>query len=181
MGTIHPELQSIMWDMTSVSYILQRRLAKFDPLDFQEMLISILYRLLNLNPPWNSSMDAISYTEQVYYLGLLAFASTILFNIRRWKKLPYELLAAKLRHALLNMSEAASLERTALLWTLFVGGISVLRGDDLVVVMPWIRTIASSLGITHWEGAKAHLAQHPWLDAFHDEPGQRLWIQVIES
>jgi hypothetical protein len=181
METINPELQSIMWDMISVSYILQRRLAKFDPLDFQEMLISILYRLLNLNPPWNSSMDTVPDTVQVYCLSLLAFASTILFNIRRRKKLPYELLAAKLRHALLNMSGRASLERTALLWTLFVSGISVLQSDDLVVVMPWMRTIASTLGITDWEGAKAHLGQYPWLDAFHDEPGQRLWIQVIES
>jgi Fungal specific transcription factor domain len=181
INPISADQQSIMWDITSVSYILQRRLAKFDPLDFQEMHLPILYRLLNLNPPWNSSLETIPDASQVYCLSLLAFASTMLFNIRRHKKLPYELIASKLRHALLYMSETASLETTALLWALFIGGISVFQDDDLMVLMPCIRMTASSLGITDWEGAKAHLGQYPWIGAFHDEPGQRLWIQMIES
>jgi hypothetical protein len=181
INPIGADQRSIMWDITSVSYILQRRLAKFDPLDFQEMHLSILYRLLNLNPPWNDSLETIPDASQVYFLSLLSFESTILFNIRRRKRLPYELIAAKLRHALLYMFETASLETTALLWAMFIGGISVFQDDDLMMLIPCIRMTASSLGSTDWEGVKQHLGQYPWIDAFHDGPGQKLWIQMIES
>jgi hypothetical protein len=176
IGTISPGLQSVMWDVTSVSYILQRHLARFDPLDFQEMLISVLYRLINLSPLSNSGLE--SETEDLYCLALLAFSSTILFNLGRRKKLPYGLLAGKLRVALMRTSGMASLDNGALLWTLFIGGISVFRGDEETWLMPWIRTTACLLGITDWQGAKQHLCQYPWIDAFHDEPARRLWVEI---
>jgi hypothetical protein len=113
--TTNTELQSVLWDMTSMSHILQRRVLKFDPLHFQDMLISILYRLLKLNPLSRSIEETEIDGVHVYCLGLLSFLSTILFNLGQRKKLPYDLLVGKLRHALMHMSGAASLDSSALL------------------------------------------------------------------
>jgi hypothetical protein len=178
VGNINYDLRSVFCDMTSVSHILERRLVKFDPFAFQDILISVLYRLLHLHP----LSDPIPETpvDKLCCLGLLAFMSTTIFQPGRQELLPYELLAEKLRQALMESSASALVHKTMLFWILYVGGISVFRDSNMTWLIPRIKATSSSLGIRDWPGAREKLCTYPWISVFHDGPAQELWNRMIE-
>jgi hypothetical protein len=164
--------------MSSVSQILARGLVKFDPFAFQDILISVLYRLLHRFPPSDPGPEA-SELDRLSSLGLLAFMSTMLFQPGRKLRLPYELLATKLRHELLAETiSSASLDESFLFWILYVGAISVFRDDDMDWLTPRVKSTASSLGIKDWASAREQLCRYPWIHVFHDGPARELWNHI---
>jgi hypothetical protein len=175
--TMEQSLQIITQDISSMFLILQRRLTKFDPFDFQEMLISVLYRLLNLPTLSKLALETEVNQQYIHSLGSLAFTSTLLFTYLPAKKMAFRLLTRRLRSALVHMSPA-SVRIPALLWALFMVGISTLHDTHVTWLLPWIKLTTSSLGIENWPDAEAHLRQYPWIDSFHAEPGQKLWIMM---
>ena len=93
-----PELRDVLVDLMSVSRLFNddRAFVRLDPYAYQEILISVCYRLLHRHPlvcdgPWNDN-------ENACYLGLLALATTLLFQYSRSRRLSYDLLAEKLRN-----------------------------------------------------------------------------------
>jgi hypothetical protein len=175
-GNLTDGLRKIFCDLVNVSSILERRLVKFDPFAFQQILISVLYRLLHLYT-MNESVPG-SQNERLCYFGLLVLMSTTIFQPGRKEPLQYELLAEKLSHALMEPSSTDTIDETMIFWILYIGGISVLRNDNLTWLMPWMKTTASSLGIKDWSEAREVLCRYPWIDVFHDAPAQKLWNQI---
>jgi hypothetical protein len=170
------DLRDILHDITSVSHILEARLTKFDPFDFQEIIISILYRLLHLYP----LADSVPRTQvdRLCFFALLSFMSTMVFQPSLHEKLRYKLLTEKLRLSLMEASTFTFIDDTALFWILYIGGISGLRYNDMAWLKPRIKTMASSLGICEWSGAREKLCKYPWISVFHDSPAQELWNQI---
>jgi hypothetical protein len=175
----HDGLQEIFRDISSVSHILAHNVIKLEPFAFQEIVISVLNRLLHLYPLYKSGLE--NEIDRLFYLTLLAFMSTMLFQPGRRKRLPYELLAKRFRTVVIGMSRSDLVSEPMLLWILHVGVISVLQENDLVWVVPWIKSIASSLDIRDWQSAQEQLYKYPWIRVFHDGPGQKLWDTIKDS
>ena len=176
---VNDGLQRIYWDVASVSCLLTRGLVKLQPTIFQEILLSILYRLLHLQHL--SELHSMNKVDPLWHLSLLAFMTAMLFRPASPKRLAYGLLASHYRSHFENISDNASKNQRMIFWALFVGGISVLQDDDKIWLLPHIKSIASSAGIVDWKGAREWLHSYPWIDVFHEKPAQELWDKVESS
>lgn len=67
-------------------------------------------------------------------------------------------------------------------WPVFVYTISAPDYEECCdagsSVARWIRPLAKELSIKSWEDPAACLCVFPWVSAFHDEPGKKLWTAV---
>jgi hypothetical protein len=104
--------------------------------------------------------------------------STMLFSPGRQDALPYERLAEEFRDALAGVSILAHTNEPMLFWILITGGLSVFREDEMLWLLPWMKTIAVSLGLNNWSNAREQLCKYPWVPVFHDGPGQELWERI---
>jgi len=174
--TNDPELRCVIADLINVSHLLNgnRTCFKLEPYTFQEIWISVSYRLLHRYPLAGSRPEKES--DNAWHLGLLALITTFLFRNGRSQQLSYDLLAEALRDV---VKATSSDEETTFLWLLFVGGISVFGTIDRTWLLPRIRTCLINLNIDDWRTARNKIRQFPWIDVAHDKPGHELWQAVV--
>jgi hypothetical protein len=174
-----PELRGVLVDLLSSSGLFNddRRFVKLDPFAYQEILISICYRLLHHHPLGGDGYE--NDNENACYLGLLALISTIFFYYRQPQQQPYDLLAERFRHGIERALGNKLVEETTLLWLLFTGGISVFDDSDHAWLIPQIKTLLSTLNINNWRTARSKIKTLPWIDVAHDKLGEELWQAVV--
>jgi hypothetical protein len=177
--TRHHDIAGVVTDMISVSIIFNDNYTccRLDPDAYQEILISVCYRLLHACPFGVYELETIQ--ESALSLGLLAFMTTMLFQHGRSQRLPYELLASLLRNLLLDEKNASSIEGKTSLWLLFVGGISVLGVEDRDWLIPRIKASLRALHLSSWKDALDEIKQFPWISVIHDQPGKQIWKAVV--
>jgi hypothetical protein len=175
------ELRDVLVDLLSVTRLFNdsRTFVRLDPYSYQEILISVCYRLLHHHQlagdgPKNDN-------ENACYLGLLALATTLLFQYGRSQRLQYGLLAGKLRIIIGRVLSNKLVEETTLLWLLFTGGISVFNTTDWEWLVPQIKALLSSLNIHDWLAARDKIKTLPWIDVAHDKPGKELWQAAVSE
>jgi hypothetical protein len=163
------ELRQIVVDLLQTTDLLRNDPARFKlhPNAYQELLISVSYRLSSLQ----LATDSLDYTIQ---LGLTSLTTTLLFMNLSSKSL-YPHLQSQLQNLLQNKSQVQLLNGPVRLWLLFAGGISVLDDEDKTWLIPQIRRCLADLRIDDWQGAKVALRVLPWFDALHDSLGYELY------
>ncbi|KAI3392381.1 hypothetical protein diail_5769 [Diaporthe ilicicola] len=169
----------------------RRGKARLDALRFMEMLIWLLYRLVEAVPlgqprsPCDLTEPGEQYGE-VFHLAMLAFMTTLL---PEYGSLPDSdssshplLLCCRLKSAIQNLHiTSRALEENGdlsllLLWTLFISGVSVMKmGAELQRLWPLIRETSTRLQLRDWPAVRDQLYRFPWLPALHDRPGYALW------
>jgi hypothetical protein len=174
-----PELRGVFVDLMSISCLFNDggREVRLDPFAYQEILISVCYRLLHHHPLGGDGYD--NDNENACYLGLLALVSTLFFYYRQPRRLPYDLLAERLRHGIERALCNKLVEGTTLLWLLFAGGISVFDDSDQAWLIPRIKTLLTTLNINSWRTARSKIRTLPWIDVAHNKPGEELWQAVV--
>jgi hypothetical protein len=165
----------IFVDFMSLSRLLNcsRTPFRMDPYAYQEVLISLLYRLLH-----HSSLNRGEFeinNEYACHLGLLATISTLFFQYGRFERIPYDLLGVRLQKAIDATSRNDQKRESFLLWLLFIGGISVLGNKDRTLLYYQIKTCTSVLNVDNWLAARDEIKKYPWIDKAHDKAGQELW------
>jgi hypothetical protein len=175
------ELRGVLVDLLSVTRLFNdsRTFVRLDPYSYQDILISVCYRLLHRYQLAGDGPE--NDNENACYLGLLALATTLLFQYGRSRRLQYDLLAGKLRIIIGRVLSNRSVEETTLLWLLFTGGISVFNTTDLEWLVPQIKAILSSLHIHDWLAARDKIKTLPWIDVCHDKPGKELWQAAVSE
>ena len=178
----HPQLKCVAADMTSFCGLLNKDAAHFrlEPYAFQGSLVSYAYRLLKICPmPERTLTDP---NENAVHLGLLCFLTTMLFDKGKSHKEPYQLLASRLHKAITSIHIDGSGTRTSqLLWTLFIGAVSVFRAVDRLWLLPRIRSCLFALQITSWEDALREIIKLPWVHVVHDKSGCALWKVTMKD
>lgn len=172
------ELRCVIADLITVSHLLNRdRMCfKSEPYTFQEIWISVSYRLLHRYPLTGSRPEKDS--DNAWYLGVLALITTFLFRNSRSQPVSYDLLAESLRDVLKGTS-SNDLEGTTFLWLLFIGGVSIFGATDRIWLLPRIQACLLNLNIDNWQTARNKIRKFPWIDAAHDKPGHELWQAVV--
>ena len=171
-------LSSVMLDVASFASLLNGReregRTKLDPLSYTELLVWLLYRLIEVAPLGQKRCISAGLYDDVAHLAMLAFMTTLLPKYGRDDS--SHLLSERLDSAVQDLDVTSAdhqdSELSLLLWTLFIGGVSVLRHKD-----HWrlILEICERLDLYDWPAVQGQLCEFPWIHTLHDAPGQCLW------
>ncbi|KAF7562245.1 hypothetical protein G7046_g1892 [Stylonectria norvegica] len=150
-------------DFSGMANVLMYVPQKLQPELFQEIMVSIQYRLLYLE----YSVDHWALEEAVR-LGLLAFETTVFLQIPGTKLNAGENFSGRLEHAIAKITVTSPAVADIKLWLLIVGSIIVFADDE-----PWL--VASIRELTtgqDWQDVRTRVKKVMWIDAVHDKPGK---------
>ncbi|KAF5659809.1 hypothetical protein FHETE_9263 [Fusarium heterosporum] len=138
---------------------------KLKPEAFQEIMLSIQYRLLQLD----FSNDPNPLHEAVR-IGLLGFESTIFLQIRG-TKLKSQSFDHQLRSAIQAIPVQGEATANVKLWLLLVGSIMIFEGSE-----DWlVQSIRSIAGRQTWAEVRERVREVIWIDMIHDLPGRQAY------
>lgn len=158
--------------MSNLAYQTTRKLS---PFTYNEMMISILYRLMYLSFEEGSPQEAIR-------IGLLTFSSTI-FLTRLYMKQPYERLFNLFDSSLFKLCQCTStiVPQPIMLWLMILYHMVAYRqpspGDWQSV---WLGKAVSLTGIETWPQARIIPKSVMWVDFVHDAPGKKAFEVAAE-
>ena len=171
-------LSRIMLSVVSFASLLNGRESegrtKLDPLNYTETLAWLLYLLVQVSPPGlPQSMSGGLYVD-VANLAMLAFMTTLLPKYGRDDSC--HLLADRLERGIqeLHFTPANTHDSgfSLFLWTLFIGGVSVLKRKDHRCL---ILETCERLELHDWAAVRRQLCEFPWIYSLHDFSGRCLW------
>ncbi|KAI9369083.1 hypothetical protein BJX61DRAFT_536724 [Aspergillus egyptiacus] len=179
---LRDDLWRVFLDMRCLSAMLHDASAgyrlKLDGVQFHNTIISLGYRLLEINPLGEGFISTLTKTdlsdlENSIHLGLIAFLVTFLTGLdHRIADKPQ--LSYRLRLAIQNLSRSVGLGReagTLLIWTLFIGAVAVFKSSDDEWLIPTTQAAMRGLGLTAWEDVRMTLSGFPWVNALHNRAG----------
>lgn len=175
---LDPRLERILADALHVSSVFNSRSQKCRAslVAYQEMVLSLLYRLLNFHPLQGPLRD--SGVEAAYLTGLTVFTMTVFLQHQHHRFVDLRLTLRSLREVFETTS--VEVEGELALWALVVGGIWMWDDPEGVWIAPRIRVVARGLGIESWDEARSVLKRFPWIDRIHDESGRKVWERAHE-
>jgi hypothetical protein len=150
-----------------ISNLAYQTTRKVSPDLYNEIMISILYRLTHLSFKSDPIQEAIR-------IGLLAVSSTI-FMQRHFMEHPYDHLLNLYRNALFKLSEITDLELPIpiVLWLTMLFHVVAHKepspADGLSV---WLDKAILGANIDSWPQAREILRSIVWVDFIHDRLGQ---------
>lgn len=171
-------LSRLMLDLLSFSDLLNDRgkqgRTKLDPLSYMELLVSLLYPLIGIAPLGQRRFMSGGLYDDLTHLTMLALMTTLLPEYSRDDS--SHLLSDTLERAILNLHFTfAGIQDSGfalLLWALFIGGISVLKGKDHRCL---ILKTCERLNLHDWADIGHQLCGFPWIHTLHDVRGRCLW------
>lgn len=145
---------------------------KIPPSLFQEVLISVQYRLQHLS-------YAINDKQETLRLAMLAF-STTLFLEAHSAPLYCKSLSCLLREALRVLGQGNDCTELELkLWLFFVGRISILNlPEDQSWLEARVLKINEALGLTTWAEVRSVLKGFLWVDIVHGKAGEMIFKRL---
>ncbi|KAF4339318.1 hypothetical protein FBEOM_6732 [Fusarium beomiforme] len=159
-------LQNAFKDLRDFS-VLANKLSpcaqKLKPEAFQEIMLSIQYRLLQLD----FSQDSAPIQEALR-IGLLAYESTIFLQVQGMK-LKSDSFSRQFREAIQAIPVLGEATANIKLWLLLVGSIMVFDSSE-----DWlVQSIHSLTGRQPWDEVRERVAEIMWIDVIHDVPGRK--------
>ncbi|RBR26432.1 uncharacterized protein FIESC28_00726 [Fusarium coffeatum] len=162
-------LQNTFKDLRDFSFLANRlspTSQKLKPEAFQEIMLSIQYRLLQL-----------SFTEplqEALRVGLLAYESTIFLQIQG-TKLKSESFRVQMQETIQAVPVLGEATANIKLWLLLVGSMMVFEGTE-----EWlVQTIRSLAGRQGWKDVRSRVRDVMWIDVIHDTPGRKAYEAVL--
>ena len=158
--------------MSNLAYQTTRKLS---PDTYNEMMISILYRLMYLSFEDGSLQEAIR-------TGVLTFSSTI-FLTRHYMKQPYEHLFNLFSSALFKLCQSKSIivPQPVMLWLMILYHVVAYEqpspGDWQSV---WLGKAVSLTKVNIWPQAHRILKSIMWVDFVHDAPGKKAFEVAVQ-
>ncbi|CAH0058085.1 unnamed protein product [Clonostachys solani] len=175
MNTSNPLLKEVLLDVLDLSALINANKSKLvvDLINFQEILMSVFYRLLRMHPlqgvPLTNDADAM------YHLGLTIFMLTMFITIEKQRILECSPVSDAVGELLSRDLSKSSGE--LILWFVLVSGIwtSTVEGDWII---PKLQVIKQRLRLNDWEEAQCRIESFPWIGVLHDQPGRALWDRL---
>lgn len=171
---LDPHLREILLDTLTASDLFNNHLPNraFDLVAFQEMQVSIGYRLFQFSSLQSPKHECT--VQAAYYVGLTIFLMTMFLQFDHRRMMDYELISLCLKDVLdggLDRQDESGLA----LWLTLIGGIWVSRDADGEWLGPRLRREAQRLGLESWDRALDIISKFPWIHTLHDEPGHKVW------
>ena len=180
--TLDPRLAHVWADLQEFCSILNlafisRR--KIEPKLFQEITVSVQYRLLHLSYiddlGLNQTQTLKDKLHEMVRVGLLAFTTTISLHATN-DKVRFRHLASHLKEILQAMDKPLDSNGEEMkLWLLFVAALSVFRTGPRAWLKDDLIKSLEALQISSWMAAKKVLKGFLWVDMIHDVGGKRVF------
>ncbi|PWY75522.1 hypothetical protein BO70DRAFT_430957 [Aspergillus heteromorphus CBS 117.55] len=174
-NSLNPYLHNILIDATSFT-TLSNHLPPNQPINisaFQEMLISILSRLIRFRP-LQSPMPECT-VEAAYHIGLIVLMMTVFLQFDHRRILEYELVSLRLRDVVESGLDEEEPELA--LWLVFLGGIWTSGGSKGWFVER-ICGLVGRMGMRSWAEVQGLVCKFPWVGALHGPLGRGVWELV---
>jgi hypothetical protein len=146
---------------------------KLEPDLLQEVMVSVQYRLLNLQ---YDDKD----THELLRVAMLAYSATILpllfSQFGAASHLSYPSLHSCLERSLITLERLSNEKLKALLWLLVMVGISVL--DNTLINLQLVHTL-QVLNLSSWDEILVILKGFLWVDILHGEQAKKLLSNTI--
>ena len=174
---LSPELLEVLIDVISASTLFNNLVStsKIDILLYQEIIVSILYRLLAIS--FHEEKSLPPSIEDAYHVGLTLFMMSLFLQHGRKRLLQYDNITMRLKNVL--DSAALDQEHGLKFWLLMVEGVWVVEDDDAQWLPPSVESEARNMGLIDWEHARKVLERYPWIHPLHDEPGIQIWEKAM--
>ena len=172
-----PRLYNVLRDLhvfCCISNLAYQTTRKLSPKTYNEVMISILYRLTHLSFESDPLQEAIR-------IGLLAFSSTI-FMQRQFMKQPYRHLLDLYNNSLsnLHMAMGINLPVPISLWLAILLHVVI---DDELSIEDWqtfsLEKAIFRAGIDSWPQASEILRSVAWVAFIHDRRGKQAFEAVF--
>jgi hypothetical protein len=150
--------------------------SRLDPIDFSERAFILIHNLIDFAPL--QGVRPSSATNDLLQLSLLAIMTTALPNYTA-DDLRYELLAKLLQGAIERYVATTMEQCKLLLWSVFVGRVSVLNSDHDTWVIPLLTGILRRLEIGSWDQLRPILGGYCWIHVTHDRVAIKIFEQSI--
>lgn len=172
-------LQDIFSDVMGFCALLntQTRTLVLDFLGFEEVLMSICYRLLNFRS-LNESRKS-SDLQTIYHVGLIVFMMTTFLQFNRHRIMNHRLLSLCIRDVL--DTEVHGGDDDLNFWFMIIGGIWISDSIEDDWLHQRIRRMAVRRRIDRWDEARHVLCMFPWVNTLHDQPGYKLWNEMQKA
>ncbi|KAJ4265363.1 hypothetical protein NW762_004651 [Fusarium torreyae] len=161
-------LQNVFKDLRDFSSLANRLTPgcqKLKPEAFQEIMLSIQYRLLILD--YSCDPNPI---QEAMRVGLLAYESTIFLQIQG-TKLKSDDFSQRLREAIQAIAVLGEATANIKLWLLLVGSMMVFDGNE-----DWlVQSIQSLTGRQTWTEVRKRVKEIVWIDVVHDVSGREAY------
>ena len=166
-------LREVFDDMTALCDLLNHNIkpASMDLVMYQEILLSIFYRLLRFRS-LNQALETFDENSLVH-LGLVLCTMTVLLHHGTRTVIDFHLVSDCLECVLDSVTEQHDTE--LVLWLLSMGGIWT-SGAEWVVDR--IKSQAGSLASARWNVVHERLTKLPWINVLHDKAGQSFWDKL---
>ncbi|KAJ4301484.1 hypothetical protein N0V90_003576 [Kalmusia sp. IMI 367209] len=170
--SLNPRFLDILLDVINTSTLFNDLLSthRVDLYTFQEILVSICYRLFAFDAQRNTEKPTI---QDAYLVGLKLFMMSLFLQVGRQRLMEYDNMTCRLRGVL----ERGALdgEDELKLWLLMMGGVWILDDVDAEWLVPMAKEQARRMGLSRWDEAYEVLRKYPWIEALHDESGRTVW------
>ncbi|RDW89759.1 hypothetical protein BP6252_01791 [Coleophoma cylindrospora] len=134
---------------------------------YQEVMVSIHYRLVNLR------FDVGTVNETIR-LALLAFSSTIFLQWRGLKT-RYKYLAQHFKTALSPLNHKTGVVPEKLtLWLYIIGAISIFDEHEQTWLQPLLTEVLQIMNMTSWNEVRLSLKSVLWVNVLHDPFAKKL-------
>jgi hypothetical protein len=177
-ASTHSRLRNVLKDVHALSCISNLAFQtgrKLSPELYNEIMISILYRLTHLNFDKDDLQEAVR-------LGLLCFCSTV-FMQRQYMQQSYNRLLNSFTRALdrLRRTQWKELRIPMILWLLML--LAVVTGSDWPSLPHWhgiwLVEVTDLGKFDSWVHARESLRSIAWIGFVHDRPGERTFKGVL--
>ena len=174
---LNPALLDVLTDVISATTLFNDLTStrKIDLYLYQEVLVSIFYRLLSI--PFHADTSRAPTVEDAYHIGLTLFLMSLFLQHGRNRIIDYGKLVAKWDSVL--RSPSMEQEEGLAFWLLMVGGFWVVDDDDAEWLLPMIRDQANRMNCKTWEAVKDTVRRYPWIGPIHDKLGIYIWTKAM--
>ena len=171
---VSPEVLDLLLDIANLTQLFNntREEAKQDPLDYSELVLLHLHRLLDFAPLGHQG--SVNPLDDIVHLSLVAIMTTLLPEYGH-NQARYDLLSSRLRCALQSYATTTRYNDQLLLWALFVGHATVLDDSDYRWLAPLVGEISVHSNLHSWADVRAMLCERAWICVLYDKKGTRLW------
>lgn len=143
---------------------------KMDPVLFQEVLISVVYRLLLLDPSQDSLPTSL-------HLGLLALTANVFLRTSQ-QLVHFEKIFTRLRTSIKSQTLRHPDVLQFKLWLLFIAHF---EGKGNIELDTETRETLGALRITSWDETREVLKQYLWIGALHDDGVKKAFYRSITA
>ncbi|KAF2451561.1 hypothetical protein P171DRAFT_515562 [Karstenula rhodostoma CBS 690.94] len=167
---LDPALLDVLIDIICASTLFSDlpSTQKVDLYLFQELLVSICYRLLAI--PYSHHPPRI---EDSYHVGLMIFMMSLFLQVGSQRIMSYRNVTRRLKRVL--ESDFLDGEDDLRLWLLMMGSVWVADDEDADWLMPMVCAQTRKMELRSWSEAREVVERWPWIGALHDALGRLVW------